>query len=84
MQRMLAHFYRQDLLDVCYPWFERAPSYSNIADLPSRNQWVEACRIIGNGEYVGHLTLDSSVLSILTRRGGGAGGIVLDSLGPAP
>lgn len=33
--------------DTCWPWIERVPSQSNIADLPSRDRAAEALSIIG-------------------------------------
>ena len=47
-------------------WIERAPSYANPADLPSRGQSRELCEMIG-AEDRGDITLPPFVLAFLTK-----------------
>ena len=47
-----------------FTWIERVASYSNPADLPSREQWEEAC-YKWNLQFVGDIVLPSELLTSL-------------------
>ena len=56
-----------NLVEARYPtstWYERVPSPSNIADLPSRSEGPRAADLI-QGEYKGDLPLHEAIVEIL-------------------
>ena len=46
-RRLLAAFFRADEGCACYPWFARVPSFSNIADRPSRGEAGRVAKELG-------------------------------------
>ena len=47
MRILVREFYRFELESPTFSWVERVPSYSNIADGPSRNEPSEAMQLLG-------------------------------------
>lgn len=55
-------------IDTLHPstaWFERVPSLSNIADMPSRDLQVQCSQLIG-GTLEGDITIPVSIMNVIT------------------
>lgn len=65
MMHMSQWFYAQEMSIRSFPWIERVPSFSNIADMPSRHLAYECAQLL-NAMYMGSLNLPDPIKASLS------------------